>query len=84
MNLKITLASCNGRGAVAGIESPDDVWHDEINVAGGEEYSAADACREAAAALRVAARRFEILADVSNPRSAAVQDEVNSLPEATL
>lgn len=82
--MKITLATLNGRGAVAGIESNDALFGGELDIAGDEFDTPAMACRKAAAALRLAARRFEILADSTAPLRASMQDAVNELPESAL
>ncbi len=84
MKLSISLASLNGFGAMAGIESTGGVFEDQVDIAGSEEATPAEACLAAAKALRLAARRFELLAGTTNPLKADVQTEINGWPDSEL
>lgn len=80
--MKITLATLNGRGAVAGIEG--GYFGDEFDVIGCPDSTPEDVCRAAAKALFLAARRFETLASMPEPLKADEQAAVNDLLESDL
>lgn len=85
MKIKISLASMNGRGAIAEIEARDLFGgFQAIDIIADENGTPFEVCTRAAASLRLAARRFEIMADSTAPLRASMQDAVNELADDAL
>lgn len=76
MKLSISLATLNGYGASASIITRG-VFGGDLDIAGGTHTTPAEACAQAAAALRDAADRFDLLAKEEKPLQVSVQTRVN-------
>ena len=77
MKIKISLASLNGRGAVADIIARG-VFGGNLEIIGDHCATPAEVCSQAAAALREAADRFDLLAAEEKPLLSTTQRRINA------